>query len=371
MKEFPLSDALLKWWDAERSVWPWRESQDPYAVWVAEVMLQQTQLSTVLPYYLKWMDLFPDVEKLSRATEREVLKAWEGLGYYSRARNLHKAARMVVNDFEGQLPHSAQELQMLPGIGPYTAGAVASIAFSEPAAAVDGNVMRVLSRLYDMTQSIDTASVKNQFWSIARELLPVERPGDFNQALMELGQKICAPSEVLCDRCPLSDRCLAFARGTQLKRPVRKKRAAGPHHQVAAGIICRDDGRFLIAKRPNDGLLGGLWEFPGGKPEAGESLETALAREIREELAIDIDVKDRLAIVEHAYSHFRITLHAFRAYLIDGTPQDIEVADHAWVTLLDLDHYPFSGADRKIIDYLESLQTASGFTFCGGIQNQE
>ena len=347
-----IAPALLSRWDSGHAHWPWRDNQDPYAIWVAEVMLQQTQITTVLPYYERWMKRFPTVINLADASLDEVLKVWEGLGYYSRARNLYAAAGIVVEQLDGHVPQTLEGLMNLPGIGRYTASAIASIAFNLAVPAVDGNVTRIFSRLFDLPDDIGKPATKDKMWKLAGDLLSLDRPGDFNQALMELGQTICLPSIPDCMKCPISTFCLAYRRGTQLERPVRQKRPPTPHIQVTAGIIYRGDGRFLITKRPLNGLLGGLWEFPGGKQEDGESLEDSLRREIMEELGIDIELDRRLVVVEHAYTHFRITLHAFIAHKKEGTPQNLGVADHAWVTIADLEKYAFAMADRKIIKHL-------------------
>jgi A/G-specific adenine glycosylase len=322
-------------------------------------MLQQTQIATVIPYFERWMQRFPTVQALADAPLDEVLKLWEGLGYYSRARNLHAAAQTVVADWNGRLPQTAADLMKLKGIGRYTAGAIASIAFNEPSPVLDGNVIRVLSRLTDLPDDVTQTSTKNALWQLAEQLVPTERPGDFNQALMELGQQICLPARPMCLLCPVSARCLARQRGTQLERPVRPPRQRTPHYDVVAGIIWAEDAmighpdsKFLIAQRPLDGLLGGLWEFPGGKQEEGETLPQALVREIEEELALKIEVGSFVTKVKHAYTHFRITLHAFHARHLSGTPQHLGVANHAWVTLTDLDNYAFAVTDRKIITAL-------------------
>ena len=353
MSQIPeIAPALLSWWDSGHTHWPWRDNRDPYAIWVVEVMLQQTQIATVLPYYMRWMKRFPTLTDLVDASLDDVLKAWEGLGYYSRARNLHTAAGIVVERLDGHIPQTLEGLMNLPGIGRYSASAIASIAFNLAVPAVDGNVTRIISRLFDLPDDIGKPATKDKMWNLAGGLLSLDRPGDFNQALMELGQTICLLSTPDCQKCPLSTACLAYRRGTQLERPVRQKRPPTPHFQVTAGIIYRDDGWFLITKRPLNGLLGGLWEFPGGKQEDGESLEDSLRREIMEELGIDIEVDRRLVVVDHAYTHFRITLHAFIAQKKEGTPQNLGVADHAWVTLADLEKYAFAMADRKIIKHL-------------------
>ncbi|MCI0396444.1 MAG: A/G-specific adenine glycosylase [Chloroflexi bacterium] len=347
-----IAPALLAWWDAGHADLPWRRGRDPYAVWVAEVMLQQTQITTVIPYYERWMARFPTVQALAAASLDEVLKLWEGLGYYSRARHLHAAAQTVVNEYGGRIPDTVAELIKLKGIGRYTAGAIASIAFGRPVPVLDGNVIRVLSRLLDLPDDVTGTATRNYLWQVVAQLVPAGRPGDFNQALMELGQAICLPAVPLCHRCPVAAHCLARARGTQLERPVRPPRRKTPHYHVTAGVIWGEDGRFLITRRPAEGLLGGLWEFPGGKQEEGETLAQALQREIREELDIDIEVSRPLTVVKHAYTHFRITLHAFHARHLAGRPQNLGVADHAWVRLPDLMRYAFAVTDRKIIEAL-------------------
>jgi len=350
-----IAPLLLAWWDENRADLPWRRTTDPYAIWVAEIMLQQTQIATVIAYYHRWLAQFPTVEVLAAAPLARVLKLWEGLGYYSRAHNLHAAAQTQVAEYDGRLPPTARELQQLKGIGRYTAGAVASIAFNEAVPVVDGNVIRVLTRLFDMADVVTETAVKNRLWALAAELVPPERPGDYNQALMELGQTVCLPGAPRCHACPLAAHCRARQHGSELERPVKPPRLATPYYDVAAAVIWRDDGRFLIAQRPLEGLLGGLWEFPGGKMEDGETLPQALSREIREELALEIAVGRPLKPIKHAYTHFRIALHPFHTRWLSGEPQHLGVADHAWVNLDDLDRYPFAVTDQKIIGQLRRM----------------
>ena len=222
--QFPISKPLLKWWDHDHADLPWRQTRDPYAIWISEIMLQQTQIATVIAYYERWMARFPTVADLAEASLDNVLKLWEGLGYYSRARNLHSAAQMVVSDYNGRIPTTAAELMKLKGIGRYTAGAIASIAFDEPAPVLDGNVIRVFSRLTDLSDDVTKTKTKNHLWDLATKLVPQDRPGDYNQAVMELGQSICVPQNPKCLLCPLTSLCLARQRGTQLERPVKPPR---------------------------------------------------------------------------------------------------------------------------------------------------
>lgn len=354
-----LPPLLLRWWDEGHADLPWRvQNPDPYAVWVSEIMAQQTQLTTVIPYFERWMTRFPTVEALAAAPLDDVLKLWEGLGYYSRARNLHTAAQTVVKQLAGEIPQTAAALQKLKGIGRYTAGAIASVAFGEATAVLDGNVIRVLSRLLDLSHDTTQTATKNYLWDVAEALVPEQRPGDYNQALMELGQRVCIPAAPKCHLCPVAELCLARQRGTQMERPVRPPRQKTPHYDVAAGVIWRTEigqGEFLITQRPVDGLLGGLWEFPGGKQEPDETLPQTLVREIAEELAIEIAVtgKRPFVSIKHAYTHFRITLHTFHALYQQGDIQHLGVANHAWVTLADVEAYAFAITDRKIIAALQ------------------
>ena len=350
------ADLLLRWWDAGHRDLPWRQANSGYAIWIAEIMLQQTQIATVIPYYLRWMARFPDVATVAEAPLDDVLLAWQGLGYYSRARNIHAAAQQIMRQYGGRLPDTAAELARLPGIGPYTSGAIASIAFGRREPVLDGNVIRVLSRLLDLELDVTLTTTRRLLWQVADELVPEDRAGDYNQALMELGQLICLGPAPMCSKCPAAGLCLARRRGTQYERPVRPPRKRSPHYDVVSGVIWRDEidesAQFLIARRPLDGMLGGLWEFPGGKVEPTESPESALQREITEELAIDIQVGDRLATIRHAYTHFRITLMAYHARHLRGTPQHIGVSDHAWVTLTNVSDYPFAVTDLQIIQHL-------------------
>jgi A/G-specific adenine glycosylase len=348
----PFQTDLLAWYDQHAADLPWRRSQEPYAVWLSEIMLQQTQVETVKPYFERFLSAFPTVEALAAAPLDRVLKLWEGLGYYSRARNLHAAAQRVMRDYGGRFPTTVDGLMLLPGIGRYTAGAIASIAYGSRAPVLDGNVIRVFARLTDLDADVTQNAVKDRLWALAEEWLPAERPGDYNQALMELGRTVCKPRNPACPACPIQQHCQAFSAGTQAQRPVKKAKGASPHYDVAAGIIRDDTGRLLITQRPLDGLLGGLWEFPGGKREGDETLPECLERELQEELAIQVEVGALFTVVEHAFTHFRITLHAFECRYRGGTPQRIGVRDFAWVEDSQLKDYSFGKADRQVIQAL-------------------
>ena len=311
-------------------------------------------METVIPYFERFVRVFPTIAALAAAPLDDVLKLWEGLGYYSRARNLQRAARILINERAGELPSAVDELLKLPGIGRYTAGAIASIAFARAAPILDGNIIRLIARLLDLDDDISKTATREKLWRIAEAWLPAQDVGEYNQALMELGQRVCRPKNPLCDKCPIQAHCRAWSAGTQNQRPIRAKRPPTPHYDVSAGLIRDDKARLLIAQRPLDGLLGGLWEFPGGKVEAGEQLAECLKRELREELAIEVEVGARIAVVKHAFTHFKITLHAFDCRFLSPLhpfrePQTLGVRAWAWVTESQLDDYSFGKADRMVI----------------------
>jgi A/G-specific adenine glycosylase len=343
---------LLAWFERCARDLPWRRHRTPYRVWLAEVMLQQTQVETVIPYYERFLTRFPTVESLTQAPLADVLKLWEGLGYYARARNLHAAARQIVDVHGGQIPDAFEALLELPGVGLYTAGAVASIAFGRATPAVDGNVRRVLSRVFEVREDVTRSATKRKLRELAADLLPQEQSGPFNEALMELGATVCTPRNPRCDVCPINDVCRARALDVVDALPVKRKRAPTPHYHVAAAVTTRADGRVLLAQRHIDDMLGGLWEFPGGKQEDGETLSECLAREMREELDVTVAVGERLTVVEHAYTHFRMTLHAFRCCLVDGQPRCLDCADFRWALPAEMAELPMSVADRKVVQAL-------------------
>lgn len=330
---------------------PWRGSKNPYHIWVSEIMLQQTQVDTVIPYYRRWLKRFPTVKKLARANLHDVLQMWQGLGYYSRARNLHAASQKVLREFNGAVPNDLERLRALPGVGRYTAGAIVSIAFNGDAAVSDGNVKRVLSRVFNIKDDVKSPQGEKKLWALADSLLPHGRARDYNQALMDLGATVCKPQNPLCDSCPLKKNCQAKRLGIQDQRPVTKKKARTPHYDVTAAII-KKNSRVLIAQRPADKLLGGMWEFPGGKMEKGETKEMCLRRELQEELGIEVKVGKQVLTLRHAYSHFKITLYVFESKLIKGKPRAIEVADVKWLPPRALAAYPMGKTDRLIAESL-------------------
>ncbi len=344
---------LLKWFRANARDLPWRRTDDPYAIWVSEIMLQQTQVATVIDYYNRFLKKFPTVEKLARAKQDTVLKLWEGLGYYSRGRNLHKAAKTIVSDYNGKLPDTIDELQKIPGIGRYTAGAIASIAFNKPAPILDGNVIRILCRIFRIAGNPKETETKNTLWELAETLVSPKHPGDFNEAMMELGATVCTPTNPACFDCPLQKTCAAFKHDEQEKLPYRQKAKPVPHYTIVVGIVYKDD-KILIDKRRQNALLGGLWEFPGGKKKSDETFKQAVAREVKEETAVVVEVGKRLTIIRHVYSHFKITLHAYLCEHKNGTAKPLACDAVKWINPGDLKKYAFPAANVKIIKTLNA-----------------
>ncbi len=346
-----IAGRLLTWIAQGRRDLPWRRRRDPYAVWIAEIMLQQTQATAVIPFFERWLERFPDVQALAAAKLDDVLKAWEGLGYYARARNLHRAAQLIVAQHGGQLPEDRQALLALPGIGAYTAGAILSLAFGRAEPVLDGNVRRVLCRVFDIAEDVSAPRVVRHLWELAAALVaaaPPGRAGDLNEGLMELGALVCLPRKPACSSCPLAELCLARARGTQAVRPVKRAVPRTPHYDAVAAVIQDAAGRYLLVQRQAEGLLGGLWGFPGGTATQGEALDAALLRTVAEQTGIEVRPAARLQPIKHAYTHFRITLHPFRAEHIAGEPRPLRCAEVRWAAAADLAAYPFPVTDRKI-----------------------
>ena len=343
----PFSETLLTWYENHARDLPWRKIRDPYAIWVAEVMLQQTRVDTVLPYYKRWMERFPSIQALATANPDDVLTLWEGLGYYQRAQNLHRAAQIVSTQLDGKLPSNGDDLQQLPGIGKYIAAAVAAIAFNQDVIALDGNLRRVISRIIDLEINPRKPQGERRLLTWAQDQLPAGQASAFNQAMMDLGALICTPRSPKCLDCPLQDFCLSYANDTQALRPIRSPRPSIPHHEVAAGVLSRD-GLILIGRRPEGGLLAGLWEFPGGTKEPGETLTQCLQREWREELGVGVDVGQFIGSFKHAYTHYRVTVSAYHCHLNTGEPTALEHSQIEWVNPETLDEYPMGKIDRAI-----------------------
>ncbi len=348
---------LLPWFAQNARDLPWRaEPRPPYAVWISEIMLQQTRVDTVIPYFLRFLARFPDPASLATAPLQDILKLWEGLGYYTRARQIQKAAQLLVRDHEGRLPSDPAQLAALPGLGPYTTAAVASFAFGIPLAVLDGNVIRVFSRLLALPDDVSLPATKKKLQLLADALLLKDQPGAVNEAWMELGAILCTPRAPRCSDCPLRTVCRAAQLNTPEAFPKKKKKMKVPHKVVGAAVILNAKNQILIAQRKAEGgMLAGLWEFPGGKIAEGETMPQCIARELKEEMGITIEVGPHLVTVPHAYSHFTIDLHAHFARIQSGRPRHIECADHAWVTREQFNDYPFSKADLDIIRALRAL----------------
>ena len=341
---------LLEWFSVNARDLPWRGTQDPYAVLVSEVMLQQTQVDTVVPAFERWMARFPDLESLAAAGQEEVLKAWEGLGYYARALNLQRSARLILEHHGGEIPREDEDLLALPGIGRYTAGALQSIAFGMPRAAVDGNVERVLCRFLDIETPARERRNQVLFGRVIREMMEEGSPGDMTQALMELGALVCLPRKPRCAGCPLEDSCLAKSRGTVPKRPVPRKRKPAQAIQAAVAILT-DGNRVFLQKRPPGGLMANLWEFPGGKLEPGETPGAALKRELSEELGIKVKGAKKAGTIRHAYTSFSVTLHVFLVRIDpgEGLPDPGGDLPSGWFSPEEARCLPMPAANVKIL----------------------
>jgi len=349
-----LQTQLLNWYDHQKRDMPWRNNRDPYRILVSEFMLQQTQVKTVIPYFNKWMKSFPTIKKLAAASESQVLKHWEGLGYYSRARNLFKSAIQIQKDFSGKIPDSLQEILKLPGVGRYTAGAVLSIAFDKKVPVLDGNVKRVLSRLMLLDENGNNQKSETKLWNAMESLLPEKGCGDFNQAFMELGATVCLPQNPFCKECPLKHICKAKQSDQQELYPPPKISTKISKIQVSAAVIFKQ-GNVYIQKRKAAGLMGGLWEFPGGKLETGETEEECLRREIKEELGVNIRIGEKVMTHRHSYTRFRVTLHVFRCQIHSGKLSPTECDDWKWIKPDELDQFPFPAANVKIIKFLNKI----------------
>ncbi|MEF2229671.1 MAG: A/G-specific adenine glycosylase [Pseudodesulfovibrio sp.] len=345
--------ALLDWYDRRGRDLPWRERPEPYAVWISEIMAQQTQMDRVVEYHARWMRRFPALADLADASEEDVLKLWEGLGYYSRARNIRKAAVRLMRDHGGAFPDDPAALRSLPGVGDYTAGAIASIAFNRPVPAVDANVLRVFARLMDLDEPVRKAGVRAAVEERVRGLIPEDRPGDFNQAVMELGALVCSKRPECAD-CPVRGHCLAFDRGTVTRRPVLTPAAKPLFVDMATGVLAHG-GRVLIQKRRPGDVWPGLWEFPGGVIEEGESPEQALLREYREEVDLAVRPVEPITVVRYSYTRYRVTMHAFLCEIgSPGAPAPVfrEATEGRFVPWTELGGFAFPAGHRRLIEHM-------------------
>lgn len=360
---------FLSWYDLEKRTLPWRENNDPYRIWVSEIMLQQTRVDTVIPYYLNFMNLFPTIQDLADADEDVLLKAWEGLGYYSRVRNLQKAAIQIVTEFNGEMPKDPALIATLKGIGPYTTGAISSMAFQLPIPAVDGNVMRVVSRLFEISEDIAKPASRKTFEKIMTDIIDPHKPGDFNQAMMDLGSSTCTPTTPTCNLCPINEFCQSFEKGTMLQYPIKsKKKKAKPVYYIGA-IIKNNRGEFLLEKREEKGLLANMWTFPlveeepiientllplGGltskQPEDIEkqTLEN-LTKEIKENYQVEpVWLKKPFVEVKHIFSHLKWFIAVYFGQLIEDNDHEELPKNCKWVHPSEFDQYTFPGPQQKM-----------------------
>ena len=348
---------LLPWYDGARRDLPWRRTRDPYAVWVSEMMLQQTQVATVVGYYERWMKRFPTVRALARAAEDDVLHAWQGLGYYSRARNLWRGARAVVAEHGGHIPESAARLRGLPGIGPYSAGAIASIAFGERTPLVDGNVVRVLCRYFGLRGDPSRAPLKAKLWDVAGQLVPGDRPGDFNQALMELGATVCTPRGARCDACPLRARCAARREGKVEVLPELPRRTDTVPVARAAAVVVRKKKVLCVKVEDGAARWAGMWQMPNADVARDETAGAAASRAVRETTGLAVHAEERLLTVRHSVTHHRITLDVFRCESSKGTPRPLRAGAVEWVEPSDLDRFAMPAAHRRIARFLTEQES--------------
>jgi A/G-specific adenine glycosylase len=343
------SQDLTHWYAKNKRNLPWRNTKDPYKIWVSEIMLQQTTVNTVIAYYQRWIKSFPTIYDLAKSSLQTVLKQWQGLGYYNRAKNLHKAACIIINKHKGTIPKDPQAIRSLPGFGPYTTGSVLSIAYDIPLTIIDANVRRVVMRLLALPGLADTKQ-DLKVKEFLLEVLPDRGPGDFNQALMELGALICHANGPICALCPVKKYCLAHKTGTQAMIPQFKKKIIKNIQAVIA--IIKKGNNYFIQKRPSTGLLADLWEFPGGKIKAGESKKKALVRELDEELSVQVKSSKHLFNVSHFYTQFRVDLSVFSCSLDKAPKID---AKHRWVSYKNFSKYPMPSGSAKIIEKLNLL----------------
>lgn len=346
---------LGDWYSRAARALPWRSTREAYPIWLSEIMLQQTQVATVRPYYRKFLSLWPSITDLAEADISDVMKAWEGLGYYARCRNLHAAAKQIVENHDGIFPKDFDDVIALRGIGRSTAGAILTFAYGQRHPLLDANVKRVLSRLYDEPGIITTAAVERRLWAWSGELLnAASDPWTHNQAMMELGATLCKTKHPDCLLCPVRSHCASHRNGTQMERPQKKRRKPIPHKHIGVGVIRNPEDRdqVLVQLRPPSGLLGGLWEFPGGKQEPDEPIVETIVRELREELSIRVTVQDHICDVDHAYSHFKVTLHTYWCRLDSGTPVPRAADEWRWMPIDMLDSLAFPKANRAILEEL-------------------
>ncbi|WP_083711297.1 A/G-specific adenine glycosylase [Domibacillus epiphyticus] len=343
---------LVSWYEIEKRDLPWRRERDPYKIWVSEIMLQQTRVDTVIPFFNRFMDQFPTIDSLASADEESVLKAWEGLGYYSRIRNLQSAVKEVAENYDGIVPADKKEFLSLKGVGPYTGGAVLSIAYGLPEPAVDGNVMRVISRLLSIWDDIAKPSSRKIFEYTVGELMYKEDPSSFNQALMELGAIICTPTSPSCLLCPVQNHCMAFEEGVQRELPVKTKKKSDKKVSIGAVVLSTNDGRVLIEKRPQSGLLANLWQFPNVEMPSAMNPRHVLESLIEKEYGIKAKINmDKVTNITHAFSHLTWEIDVYTGVL----ESNITKERTKLVEKEEVESFAFSVSHQKIWKHVKGL----------------
>lgn len=339
---------LLAWFATHQRDLPWRKDRDPYRIWVSEVMLQQTLVATVVPYFERFVVRFPTLSDLAGAEEQEVYRLWEGLGYYRRARHLLQAARLIQERHGGVFPSDPDALSDVPGLGEYTRNAILSQAFDLRLPILEANSSRVLSRLIGSEEDPRKGPARRELWRVAEELLPRRNVGDFNQAVMELGALVCTVERPRCAECPLAARCVAFQTGRQQEIP-RREPPPGPTSVAEAAVVVRRGDRVLLVQRPEtSGRWASLWEFPHGPVTQGESAESAVVRLVRELTGVAVRLGVELVTIRHSVTRFRITLVCFEAEWVEGEFCPGEYAQGLWVEPVKLGEYPVSSPQRKL-----------------------
>ena len=337
--------ALAKWYSRRGRDLPWRRSRDPYRIWLSEIMLQQTTVAAVIPYFERFLARFPTLVELAAADEEEVLRLWEGLGYYRRARNIHKTARQIV-ELGGRFPEELEGLLELPGIGRYTAGAIASFAFDRRAPIVEANTLRLYSRLLGFAGDPRSSAGQDLLWQFAETILPAKKPGEFNQALMELGQTLCTPAAPACEECPVNSCCSAFARGLQEKIPL-PARKPDVTAVIETSVAIQRGSDFLLVRRHAEERWAGLWDFPRFEGAAGDIAAAELPARLRTETGVEVSTSELLTEIRHSVTRFRITLRCFLARWHRGRPKT-GLRESRWVPLQELGDYPLSVTGRKL-----------------------
>ncbi len=354
-----IQQGMLSWFRDHGRDLPWRRDYAPYRVWISEIMLQQTQMERGVEYFLNWMAQFPTVADVAEASEQKILRNWQGLGYYDRARNLHKAAKQIVDQHRGNLPRSHAQLLELPGIGPYTAAAIASIAYNLDFPVVDANVERVYSRIFNIESPIKEKISVARVRQIAEELLPAGNAREYNQALMDFGALVCTPKNPQCEHCFCSDMCVAFEKNLVHLRPVTRKKEKQILVEMASGILFHR-GLIYIQQRLENDVWGGLWEFPGGRLKKNEPPEKALVREFAEETEFQVEIDRKISTVTHYYTKYKVLLTCFTCILKDHCPEDLPLPvlhaaqQYRWVKPEELDNFGFSAGHTKILDYVRT-----------------